>query len=231
MQHKLSVIIFLLSSFSMHAMKLTTPNHSNGIPLTNDLFTISICSRLDRPARDALRCTCKKYLALVHSQEELNKHHQEVYDKIGYGQNIQDQLVYWKNLGGMFPHQELASAVKNKKEKLAVWLLETKRVNIIFHGYYWNMQDAVETSTVDEIVPVIQWLLDATKPLTDSRDFLSAYNYANDRKKRYPDMQKFVDLFDKYKEEEKREIARIVAESRRNNAYSSSPWHARGDYL
>jgi hypothetical protein len=56
MQHKWFALIFLLSSFPMHAMELTITNYSGDIGIIDDVFVTAICPPLDRPARDALRC-------------------------------------------------------------------------------------------------------------------------------------------------------------------------------
>ncbi len=215
MQYKCLVITFLLSSFPIYAMELTITNDSNGIPLTDDLFTTLICSRLDRSARDTLRCTNKKYSTLVHSQEELNKHYWESL--------IVEEMFYWKSLGALEEHQEFAYAVKNKKDKLAKWLLERNEM-AVWDAYCLNIEDAVETSTVDEMVPVIRWLLYTRKPTTHLGEFESAYGFTLNLKK-YPDVQKFIDLFKTYEQREEgwkiqRERERIL----------SLAWHSWGEY-
>src|SRR5438874_2654945 len=98
MQHKLSVIIFLLSFFPMHAMELTTTSYSSGLEtIMDDFWTTMNCLRLNRQVRDTLRCTSKKCLALVLSQDNLNENYKEAYRK-----NDQHQRTYWRNLGGCF---------------------------------------------------------------------------------------------------------------------------------
>jgi hypothetical protein len=203
-------------------MELTTTNTSDGICIiTDDLLTTAICSRLDRPARDALRRANKKYFKLILSQDELNKNYKEAY-------TLKDKpkIIYWKNLGGLLPHQELANAIQNKKCILAAWLLRTKKV-IVWDAYCCNIQTAVNTSTIEEILPVIKWLLDTQKPLVHLGEFLSGYHYAANLVKACPEVQKIVNLFMKYEEEEERK-----ANTRHKSYFNfgGGPWHARSDY-
>ncbi len=214
------VIIFLLFSFSMHAMKCIITDCSDGISLTNDLFITTVCSRLDRPMRDSFRRTNKKYFKLLLSQDELNKNYEEACD-------TKDDLkmAYWKSLGGCFAYQEFADAVKSKKYKLATWLMNKKKV-VVWDAYCSNIKQAVETSTVDEMVPVIECLLYSRKPTTYNSEYLSGYYVSNQLKEQYPEAQKFIDLFQKYTQEQAKfeEIAKLgeaIAQLLRNNARSS----------
>ncbi len=223
MQYKWLAIIFLLSFFPISAMELTTTNHSSGICITDDLFITSVCPRLDRPARDTLRCTCTKYLKIVHSQDELNKNYKEAF----FAKNDMHQMFYWKSMGALEQHQEFAYAVKNKKDKLALWLLERNTV-AVWNAYCLNIREAVETSTVDEMVPVIKWLLDTRKPVTCNGEYLSGYHYANNLKEQYPEVQKFIDLFKAYEQEEKERKKVEMAE--RILSFGGRSWHARSEY-
>lgn len=230
MHHKIFLNIILLCSSVISAMELTTTNnfyHIQNIP--NELFSTAICSRLDRRARDTVRCTCKKYATLVLSQDELNNNYREACDKKDYS-----KMVHWASLGGLFPYQELANAVKNKHEWLAERLFNKGKV-YVWDAYCKNLEEAVTTSTVDAMLPVFTWLLFTRQPKTYLYDFLRAYQLVKDAKEQDPKAQKIFDLFKKYKQEA-RERERIEDELLRARAKNSTyfgsglPWHARGDY-
>jgi hypothetical protein len=163
--------------------------------------------------------TCKKYLTLIHSQDALN----ENYNKSLYEGNA-PKMIHWKKLGWLPPHQEFANAVKNKKNKLAVWLLEKQKVTV-WDAYCSNILEAVNTSTVEQILPVIKWLLDTRRPVTHLGEYLSGYHFANNLKEQYPEVKKIVDVFERYKQEEESR-----KETNRKIVYTSGPWHSRGDY-
>ena len=226
MQLRLLFNALLICSSTMHAMELTTANYSGGIGITDDIFVTAVCSRLDRPTRDILRCTCKKYLTLVHSQDALN----ENYNKSLYEGDAL-KMVYWENLGWLPPHQEFANAVKNKKNKLAVWLLEKKKVTV-WDAYCSNILEAVKTSTIKQILPVIKWLWDTRKPLTHLDEYLSGYHFAKNLiglYPEYPEVQKIVDAFERYEQEEAVRKA-TASNSLIKSYFGSGPWHSRMDY-
>jgi hypothetical protein len=230
MQHKY-FLIFLLSPVSMHAMELITTHHSSGIVITDDLFLTAVCSRLDRPARDTLRCTCTKYFKIIPLQDELNKEYVKAFYK-----KDDSRICYWKGLGGLFPHQEFANAIKNKKDKFATWLLEKGKVQI-WNAYCLNMQDAVETLTIDEMLPVITWLLYTRKPEIFEQEFCSSYGFArklkeHHPKEQYPHIQQIIDLFDKYrqKEEPKKRVENIAYMGNISHLFMF-PGQARVDYF
>jgi hypothetical protein len=197
-------IVFLLSSFSIQGMELAISDKSSGIQGVDDaVLTASICPRLGWQARNALRCTCKKYLKLVHSKDELNKKYKKACDE----KNVL-QMTYWKNLGGCYFYQEFANAVKNKKDKFAEWLIEKNKV-IIEDVLLNNISESVTTLTVDEITPVIQWLLNSIQSICPKNNFFFSYNsyylICNATKilaYKYPEAQIFIVMFEKYKEEQ-----------------------------
>lgn len=193
MQHKIFLNIFLLYSSAISAMELTTTNNSFHIQnISDDLFSTAICSRLDRPARDTLRCTCKKYVMLIYSQDELNNN---------YAQEIlycSVKVAYWRSLGGCYYFQEFGNAVKDKKDELAQWLLD-KKIDVC-SAYCSHIKEAVETSKVDEVLPIIKWLLYTQRPDIEDFESLRVYFFAHEFKKQYPEVQKIIDLFNKYKQ-------------------------------
>lgn len=77
MQHKVFFNIFLLYSSAISAMKLATTNSSHIQTIPDKLSSTAICLRLDRPAQDTLRCTCKKDATLILSQDEYTKREHE----------------------------------------------------------------------------------------------------------------------------------------------------------
>lgn len=218
------MIIFLLCSPAIYAMELTTTRITSD--QFDDILTTSICSRLYRFERNALRYTCKKCLNIILSQDELNEEYELSF------REKSPQIIHWKSLGGLLPHQEFAEAVKNKKELLARWLIEKEKVSV-WKAYCCNIEEAVETSTVQEILPVIEWLLDRRKPVTHQGEFLSGYHFANNLTDKYSEVQKIIDIFEKYQREKLQKIAQIAAQARQRSAYfgGSGPWHARGDYV
>ena len=224
MQFTRFLSIFLMYSSTMYAMELTTTNIPNGIHIiTDDLLTTTICSRLDRPARDAFRRASKKYFTIVLSQDALNNNYKNAYE---LGEVC--KMIYWKSMGGLLLHQEFSNAIKNKKEILATWLFEKKKVDV-WNAYCCNIKEAVETATVEEIVPVIKWLLLTRKPVTYLNEFLSGYDFAKNLVHQYPEVKKIVDLFEAYQKEI--DDFNIV-----ENQYQRLPgrgfglWHARDDY-
>lgn len=99
MQFILFLISFLLCSSTMHAMKrpvkLTVTNASNSIHIvSDDILSTDIFFWLDRPARNALRCTCTRYLKCILSQDQLNLNYKNARDK-----NDNSAIIYWKNMG------------------------------------------------------------------------------------------------------------------------------------
>lgn len=232
MQHKVFFSIFLLYSSTISAMELTTRNYPSYIQtIPDDLFATAVCSQLNRRARDTLRCTCKKYAKLILSQDELNNNYKEAFDK-----KDDLKMAHWKGLGGLFPHQEFVHAIKNEHKVLAGRLLEQGKVTI-WDVYCKNIEEAVKTSTVDEILSVFTWLLYARRPKTHLSEFSSGYHFANNLKAQYPEVQKIINLFESYKQgEEARKIAERAARERsRTHLFGSPipwnvPWYVRGDY-
>ena len=224
MQHmRLLLNVFLIYSSTLYAMELTTTHIYNGIIITDDLFATSVCSRLDRPARDTIRCTCKKYYECIVSQDILNIN----YAKAFHLKKDDAQMLHWKSLGAFFPHQELAKAIKDKKYDLAKWLLEKNKVNV-WNAYCRNIQDAIEEKKVEEILPLIRWLLNTREPRTHHNEFLSGYHYAINLKKKNPDVQKIIDVFDEYKKEQWIHAEKVNCLL---PGFGRGPWHARGDYV
>jgi hypothetical protein len=196
MQLRLLLNVFLICSSTMYSMELTTTHASSSIHITDDLLSTAICSRLDRPAREVFRCTNKKYFELILPQDVLNKNYKDAHI-------LQDEpkMLHWKSLGALLPHQEFANAIKKNIFFLARWLLEKNKV-VIWDAYCLNIRQAVETSTIEEIVPVIKWLLDMRRPATHLNEYLSGYHFANNLVGRYPEVKKIVDVFKTYEKEE-----------------------------
>jgi hypothetical protein len=192
---KLLLTIFSIYFCNISAMEL--------IVIPADLFITKICSQINRPTRDALRRTCKKYYECVISQDTLNGNYAKF---LVLKDNA--QILHWKNLGALFSHQELARAVKDKKFELATWLLAKNKVSI-WNAYCRNIKDAVEEKKVEEIVPLIAWLLDTRKPQTHLNEFLSGYHFANNLKEKYLDVQKIIDVFKEY---EKKRLTQELAD-------------------
>lgn len=191
-------IIVLLDFSTVCAMELTTVPTAIGIcQLGDELIIMEICSRLDRSSRDVLRLTNKKYFTVLFSQDVLNKKYQAAC----ITRNKIDQ-DFWQKRGGWLPYQEFARAIQSEQYRLATWLLKKKKAEV-WDVYCGNIKEAVETSTVDKMVPVIEWLLNTRKPITCNGEFLSGYHFANNLKEQYPDVQKFIVLFKKYEQEEK----------------------------
>lgn len=185
----------LLCSSTLYAMELTITSTSCVEKITDDLFTTAIGSRLDRPARDALRRTSTKYFKLILSQDELNENYKNAclrWDN--------PQIVHWKSMGGLLSHQEFANAIQNKKNSLGTWLLEKNKV-VVWDVYCRNIQDAIATSTIEEMLPVIKWLLDSRMPKTHLGEFLSGYHCAKNLIAQYPEVQKIVDVFEVYEQD------------------------------
>jgi hypothetical protein len=172
----------------MYSIELTITN------IPDDCVKI-ICSRLDRPEREVLRCTSKKYFQLILSQDELNKNYVQAHKQ-------QDKLniTYWKSLGGWLPYQEFANAIKDERESLATWLLKQNKV-AVEDAYCCNIQEAAETSTIKQIRPVLKWLLD-TRSTRMFGEYLSGYNCAKNLKEKYPNAQEIIDFFDAYMKQE-----------------------------
>lgn len=220
MQRTLFLSALLVCSSTLYAMELTTADTSITTKITDDLFTTAICPRLDRPERDALRRTSKKYFKLLFSQDELNRKYNIPHDH--------PEKAYWRSMGGLLLHEEFANAVKNNKNSLATWLLEKNKVDV-WDAYCRNIQEAVETLTIECMLPVIKWLLDTRKPLTHRGEFLSGYHYAINLKQQYPGVQKIIDLFIAYeKAEEARKRAANNDYHGDGNCYSwdRGPWHS-----
>jgi len=198
--------VFLLCSFSMHAMELIPiTNHSSDLEIiTDDLFAMSIVSRLDRQGRDALRLTNKKYFGLILSQDILTDNYINAC-KLG----DVHRMTYLERLGWLPSHQEFANAIKNKKYCLAQWLIDKNKV-VIWNAYCSNIREAVRMATVDEMIPVIKWLLDTRRPVLHHGEFLSGYHFSNNLVNTYPEAKKIVDIFVQY---EKDEIERKAQET------------------
>lgn len=228
MQLVRSFVIFLLYSSTVCAMKLATVPAATGIcQLEDEFITTEICARLDRPSRDALRRTNKKYFKLILSQDMLNRQYSIAY----ITENKIDQ-DYWQKRGGWLPHQEFARAIKNQQYPLASWLLAKNKADM-WGLYCRNIEEALKTSTVDEMVPVIRWLLNTRKPaiyssgyLYPESEFFSGYNCARNQIEKYPDVQKIVNVFEAYRrgQEEQERTSHNVSFG------GLGPWHARGDY-
>ena len=196
MRFYLFLTTFLLCSSTMYSMErpleLVPTNVSSGLDIIPDeLLPTAIGFWLDRPARDDFRRTCKKYFELLLSQDELNKNYRNACNKKYKKACIfnPDTELYWKNLGGLWSHQEFANAIKNKKDKLAMWLLEKKTTP--YSAYYLNILKVMDTSTIDEILPVIEWLLKSKKLGTYFDDSLNCAKKFIDQ---CPDIQKIIDF-------------------------------------
>ncbi len=227
MHHKWLTIIFLLCSFAIHAMEITIPNNSSGLEIIMDDFLTTLnCLPLNREVRHSLRCASKKCLKLVFSQDDLNVKYIDAYK-----QKNQHQMDCWRSFGGCFYYQEFANAVKNKKDKLAEWLLKKNKVTV-GRAYCSNIMEAVQTSTVDEMVPVIQWLLYTRTPSTYGSEFSKSVKEALRLVKEYPEAQKFLDLFNKYKAEElRRELQRRMIAQACSGLSIASCYGSVSDYF
>jgi hypothetical protein len=166
-----------------------------------------------------LRCTSKKYLALLFSQDELNKNYVKAHMQ-------QDKLnmAYWKSMGGWLPHQEFANAIKNKRESFATWLLKNNKV-AVDDAYCCNIQEAVETSAIKQMLPVIKWLLD-TRSTRLSAEYLSGYNCAKNLKEKYPNAQEIINFFDAYMIDYQRNKDK-VNKNYFLGSWNGGPWHSQ----
>ena len=219
MHLKLLLTLLLVCTPTAYSMEIDCPP-----TIPNEIFTTAICSHFDRPDRDALRLTCTKYFKLVPSQDFLNNNYQAACER-----NDIITIADWKQMGGVLSHQELARAVQNKQYSLAKWLIEHDKLGM-WPAYCTNIQEAVESAEIKQMLPVIKWLLDYRKPKIHLNEFLSGHHYAKNLIKKYPEAQQFVDLFDKYKTVQVAEARIKHEESRYNQAcFPSTPWFLKED--
>jgi hypothetical protein len=184
MHFKFLVNVFLMCSTTLYSMDLTI--FTNFTNFSDDCISI-ICSRFDRPERNNLKCTNKKYFKLILSQDEVNNNYRNA-----HMQQDESNMIYWKNMGGWLPHQEFANAIKNKKISLAKSLLKNNKV-AIYDVYCCNIEEAVKTSTIDQVIPVLKWLMD-TRSTRAAAEYLSGYELAKNLKEKYPQAQEIVDF-------------------------------------
>ena len=166
--------------------------------IQDEVFTTVICPYFDRQDRDTLKCTCIKYHNLVLSQEELNKKYHMAKIKglhLHSKQSLQEMELY-KKMGGLAIHQEVANAIKNNKGSFATQLIEKQKLTE-WTLFYNNIEEAVKTSTIESMLPIIRWLLDTRKPKFD--DLKATYEYIKTYLSEYPETNQFLILFQDYK--------------------------------
>lgn len=172
----------LLCSTTIHSME--------SIP--HEIVSSAFHPHLDRVDKSILKCVNKKWNVIVLSQDELNKQYTAACEK-----QDTDAIKQLKKMGGFLAHQEFAHAVHNKQYCLATWLIEHKKVDV-WHAYCTNMQEAADSAKIEQMLPVITWLLETRKPKTYGIEFINSYQCAQNLAEKYHNMQQLISVFEVY---------------------------------